>query len=175
MLFGSGISMTIDIRDKAAVERRLWEDVEKVRFGMLGVLGLPGRPFAPMTAFAEPESGRIWFYTSDQTDLARAAQSGVAAMFIVMTRDQELQACIRGELKVSLDTLHRDKYWSSIVSAWFPKGKEDPSLVLLRLSCTNADVWISEQGPMKFGFEIVKANLTGATPDVGAHASLTFN
>jgi general stress protein 26 len=167
--------MTIDIRDKAAVERRLWDDLEKTRFGMLGVDGPSGRHFAPMTAFVERESGKVWFFTSNETELAKAAQAGAAAMFIVMAKDQELQACIGGQLTASVDDLHRDKYWSPMVAAWFPKGKADPTLTLLCLTCKDADVWLSEQGPVKFGFEIAKANLTGATPDVGAHASLTFN
>ena len=167
--------MTTDINDKAAVEKRLWDDLEKDRFGMLGVMGLPARHFAPMTAFVERESSTLWFFTSKQTDLAEAVQSAASAMFVFMTKDQELQACIGGDLVASSDTLHRDKFWGPMVSAWFPHGKEDPTLALLKLSCKNAEVWLSEQGPVKFGWEIAKANLTGAKPDVGARATLTFS
>ncbi len=166
--------MTVNIDDKAAVEKRLWDDLEKDRFGMLGIMGLPARHFAPMTAFVERESGTIWFFTSRETDLAQAVQSAASAMFVFMTKDQELQACIGGDLVVSADALHRDKYWGPMVSAWFPGGKEDPMLTLLKLNCKSAEVWLSEQGPVKFGWEIAKANLTGATPDIGAHATLTF-
>ena len=160
--------MSIDIHDKAAVEERLWSDLEKNRFGMLGAVGLPIRHFSPMTAFAEPESGKIWFYTSKEL-------YGAPAMFILMTKDQQLQACIGGELRTAFDALHRDKYWSPMVSAWFPKGKDDPSLTLLCLQCEDAEVWISEEGPVKFGWEIAKANLMGSTPDVGGHATLTLS
>lgn len=38
---------------------------------------------------------------------------------------------------------------------------------MLCLEVADAQVWISEGGPLKFAFEIAKANATGQTPDVG--------
>lgn len=168
--------MTTDINDKAALEKRLWDDLEKNRYGMLGAVGtLPVGHFAPMTAFTEPEAGKIWFYTNTHSGLAQAAQSGTKAMFIVQAKDQELQACIGGTLRARFDAMHRDKFWSPIVAAWFPKGKDDPDLTLLCLDCSDAEIWLSEQGPIKFGWEIAKANLTGSTPDIGAHAKVSLS
>ncbi|HZK98700.1 MAG TPA: pyridoxamine 5'-phosphate oxidase family protein [Caulobacteraceae bacterium] len=166
--------MSIDINDRAEVEKRLWRDLEKTRYGMLGATGAERPHFAPMTAFAEPETGTLWFFTSLNTDLAKETREGAPAIFIVMARDQELQACIRGDLTATRDALHRDKYWSPMVSAWFPKGKDDPSLTLLCFKCAQADVWLSQEGPVKFGFEITKANVTGRLPDVGGHTTLAL-
>ncbi len=167
--------MRTDTRDTAAVEKRLWDELHDGRLGMLGAASPPAAHFSPMTAFPEPESGKIWFYTNRETDLAQAAERAAPAMFIVMAKDQDLQACIRGELVVSPDILHRDKYWSPVVAAWFPKGKDDPGLTLLCLTCHEADVWISDAGAVKFGWEIAKANLTGSIPDVGGRAHLLFH
>ncbi|MGI8839564.1 MAG: pyridoxamine 5'-phosphate oxidase family protein [Caulobacteraceae bacterium] len=163
--------MTIDINDKAAVEKAMWSEIEESRFGMLAPAG-SDEHFQPMTAFAEPESGKLWFYTRADSDLALAAGSGTSALFVFMAKDQKMQASIRGELRVSLDALHRDKYWSSVVSAWFAKGKDDPHLTMLCLACQEAQVWLSDKGGLKFGWEIAKANLTGGEPDVGGRASL---
>lgn len=162
--------MTIDINDKAAVEKALWSEIEESRFGMLALAA--GEHFRPMTAFAEPESGRLWFYARSDGELAGAIGDGAPALFVFMSKDQKLQASIRGQLRATVDVLHRDKYWSSAVSAWFAKGKADPHLTMLRLDCQDAQVWIADKGGLKFGWEIAKANLTGAPPDVGGHASL---
>jgi general stress protein 26 len=166
--------MTTDTRDRAAVEKELWRELERSRCGMLGAGQTLRGQFVPMTAFAEPEAGKIWFYSHRGGDLAGAAERGVPAVLIVMAKDQDLQACIRGELQASSDVLHRDKFWSPVVSAWFPKGKQDPDLILLCLTCEDADVWVSDAGIVKFGWEMAKANLTGSTPDVGGHVRLTF-
>jgi general stress protein 26 len=166
--------MTTDTRDRAAVEKELWRELERSRCGMLGAGRSPHGQFVPMAAFAEPEVGKIWFYTQRGSDLAGVGEQGAPAALIVMAKDQELQACIRGELRTSFDALHRDKFWGPVVSAWFPKGKTDPNLTLLCLTCEDADVWISDAGMVKFGWEMAKANLTGTTPDVGGHVRLTF-
>ena len=61
------------------------------------------------------------------------------------------------------------------MSAWFPKGKNDPDLTLIRFDLDDAAVWLSEAGPIKFAFEIAKANLSGRQPDVGESANIRLN
>ena len=50
--------MSTDPNDNAAVEKRLWKELEDARLGMLGVTN-SHQHFQPMTAFAEPEGGQI--------------------------------------------------------------------------------------------------------------------
>ena len=165
--------MSTDPQDKAEVQQRLWKEIGKGRYGMLGLTNVtPAQHFQPMTAFAEPETGQIWFFTRTDTDLARASATGAQAMFVVQAKDQELQACISGYLRAVRDPDRIDKYWGPVVAAWYPDGKDDPRLTLLRLDASDAQVWLSEQGPLKFAFEIAKANLAGKEPDVGSRAAL---
>lgn len=165
--------MSTDIRDRAATERRLWDAIQRHQTGMLGVVGAQPHHLQPMTAFAEPETGQIWFFTRNDTDLARQAGGGHAAMFVYQGKD--LQACLGGELSVQREPARMEKYWNAVVSAWHPQGRADPSLTLLRFECHDAEVWISEAGPMKFAWEIAKANARHRLPDVGGHAHLNFH
>ena len=57
-----------------------------------------GGHFQPMTAFCEPDVGEIWFFTRDDTDLARDSAGGAEAMFIIQAKDQAFQACLGGGL-----------------------------------------------------------------------------
>ncbi len=164
--------MTLDINDKAAVEKLLWGEIEESRFGMLACGTPSGGHFQPMTAFAEPESGTIWFYGRTDTELAKSAGTATPAVFVFMSKDQKVQASISGQLHAGPDLLHRDKYWSAMVGAWFAKGKGDPHLTMLSFTCGEANVWVSDKGGLKLGWEVAKANLTGSTPDVGGHATL---
>jgi general stress protein 26 len=165
--------MSTDPNDKAAVEKRLWKELDDARFGMLGLMNAH-QHFQPMTAFAEPEGGQVWFFTRDDTDLAKSASGGAEAMLIVQSKDQEFQACIGGVLSTARDTTRIDKYWNPIVAAWFPDGKDDPALTLLRLDVRDAELWISKGGPARFAWEVAKANLTDSPPDLGdkAHVKL---
>ncbi|MDQ0465935.1 general stress protein 26 [Caulobacter ginsengisoli] len=167
--------MTTDTHDRAAVETRLWREIDKGRFGMLGLVEGPPQHFQPMTAFAEPDNGEIWFFTSATTDLARDAANGRQAMFVVQARDRELQACISGFLTLEQDKTRLDRYWSPMVAAWFPHGRDDPGIRLLKFACEDARVWISEQGPIRYAWELAKASATGKQPDMGGRTDLNLS
>ena len=93
-------------------------------------------------------------------------------MFIHQQKD--LQACISGQLTQQYDRSRVDKYWNAMIAAWFSGGKDDPNLTLLRLECDDAQVWISQAGPVKFVWEIAMANATKHQPDLGGKTSLNF-
>ena len=156
------------------VEEKMWKAIENGQHtGMLGLTG-DGHHFQPMTAFVERDTSRIWFFTKTDTDLARAAAAGGGeGTFIFQSRD--LWACIDGTLSVDHDRERIEKYWNAHVAAWYPDGKDDPGLTLLRLDCTDAGVWLSEGGPVKYAFEVAKANATKSTPDIGERRNINLH
>jgi len=157
-----------DIQD---AEDTLWSEIKHGRIGMLALADEPRR-FQPMTAFAEPDDRTIWFFTRLDTDLAQSVTGADEAVFIVQSKDQDLQACLVGELDLLRDDGRIDRYWNPMVAAWFPEGRDDPKLILLRLTVTGAEVWRSTVGPVRMAWQVVKANLTHSLPDVGEQVSL---
>ena len=165
--------MSTDLNRDSEVKDRLWSEIKSVHYGMLGVVGaLPAQHFQPMTAFPERDEGALWFFARKESDLARAAGASAQVMFVVQAKDQDFQACIGGRLVQDTDRTRIDKYWNPIVAAWYPEGKNDPNLILLRMDASDAQVWVSEGGPVKFAYEIAKANMTGKLPDVGGTADV---
>ena len=161
----------LDDRD---LEKRLWSELDKARFGMLGLTD--GRShMQPMTAFCDKERGAIWFFTKRSSDLARQAAQGHYAMFTIMAKDQEFQACIGGDLAPDHDPAKIRAFWNPMVSAWYPEGRDDPDLTLLKLVPVDAQVWVARGGPLRYAFEAVRANLTHTEPRVGESRPLRFN
>lgn len=148
-------------------EKEFWRSLKESNTGMLG-LDRPGYHSQPMTGYGEDEAGVIWFFTRDDTDLARdIAGGGQAGMFTYQSKDQEVQACIHGTMALVRDRERIDKYWNPVVAAWHPEGKDDPHLTLIRFDGDDGRVWVSKKGPLGFGFEILKANATKSQPDAG--------
>ena len=76
----------------AEAEAEFWKSLKHSNTGMLG-LDKPGYHSQPMTAFREEETGTIWFFTRNDTDLARdVATSGQSAMFSYGSKDQKVWA-----------------------------------------------------------------------------------
>ena len=160
--------------DTQDVERKLLKALGDDRIGMLGLVGGGSGHYQPMTAFWEEESRSLWFYTYKDTDLARAAADGEQAMFTFVDKGHNLWACIGGELHQHDDPARIEKFWNPVVAAWYPDGKQDPRLTLLHLKPESAEVWLTEKGPVRFGLDILKSNLTKTTPNPGVHEEIRF-
>lgn len=159
--------MADTILTAAEAEEEFWEHLGKHGVGMLG-LDQPGYHSQPMTAFRDEDGGAIWFFTRDDTDLARdAALPDQPAMFAFASKDHEVWASLHGTLSVSHDREKIERYWNPVVAAWYPDGKDDPHLTLLRFEPDDGRIWVSRKGPIRFFYEIAKANLTKTLPDEG--------
>lgn len=150
----------------AEAETEFWKHLKSSNTGMLG-LDRPGYHSQPMTAFREEETGTIWFFTRDDTDLAADVATAQDAMFTYQSKDQEVFACIHGMLSIDNDRARIEDYWNPVVAAWYPEGKDDPHLTLLRFDGDDGRIWLSKKGPVSFFYEIAKANLTKTLPDAG--------
>ncbi len=169
--------MADDILSPGDAEKAFWKSLKDSNTGLLG-LDQPGYHAQPMTAFREEETGTIWFFTRDDTDLARDAGigGGQSAMFHYGSKDQKVWACIHGELSVQgHDRAIIDRYWNPILAAWYPDGKDDPHLTILRFDADDGRVWVSDGGLVKFAFEIAKANITKTLPDAGGVADVNLS
>lgn len=156
----------------AEIRARLFETIRKQDFGMLGLKGGQQQP-QPMTTFLDEGGETLWFYSHDDTDLASAVGRGESdGLYVFMDKKQEVFASVVGNLTLERDRERIDRFWNPVVAAWYPEGKDDPRLTLLRLDPSDAQVWVSSSNPIKFSWEIAKANATKTVPDVGDQADL---
>jgi len=138
------------------------------------MLGLSAQNHAqPMTAFTEPDDGVIWFFTRDDTHLVSDLGAGAEGRLIFSSND-DLFADVTGALTPAHDRSRIDKYWNPVVAAWYPEGKDDSHLTLLRFEPQDGQIWVSKQGLLRFAFEITRANMTKTLPDLGGRADVSF-
>ncbi|MGE0697644.1 MAG: pyridoxamine 5'-phosphate oxidase family protein [Hyphomicrobiaceae bacterium] len=150
---------------------QFWEMIDDVAAGMLGLEG-SGQHMQPMHPLVDAQAGVIWFFARKDSDIAEAAGQGGRAHFAVVGRDHDYYACVGGTLSAERNRSAIDRFWGPVTAAWFD-GKDDPSLVTLKLSLDDGVAW-SSVGGAKFGWEIIKANTTGSDPDVGARQHFSF-
>lgn len=125
----------------------------------------------PMTPYMRDEDGHVYFFTRTDSSIADANSD---IRMIVVSKNEDYHAFVRGQLERVLDNAIRDEFWSPTVAAWY-EGKDDPALVILQFRPESADVWASTSNPLRFGFEIAKANISKHDmPDVGGHTQVRF-
>ncbi|NVK47150.1 MAG: pyridoxamine 5'-phosphate oxidase family protein [Rhodobacteraceae bacterium] len=152
----------------------LWQELGELRAGMLGITGAHDA-MQPMSHFQDAAAGKLWFITSDETDLVRHVGTGDQAQFCVTSQDQSFFACLTGAIRQSTDRAKLDELWSPAAAAWFEGGRDNPHVCLLEMTLSEAALWASTGNPLAVGYEMLKANMASdTTPDVGEHVVIAF-
>lgn len=168
--------MGTDGKDQATVQTRLWDEIDKHHIGMLGLMSGEPQHFQPMTAFLDRAENKLWFFIYKDADLAESVGAGGGEAMFVFQEGRQFYACLGGVLRVQYDRERMDNYWNAHVAAWYPEGKDDPRLSMLCLDARDAEVWIADGGPIRYAWEVAKANATSSTPNVGGgHTHLNLH
>ena len=137
--------------DAQSLKHDLWKKMAESPFIMVGLTG-SSEHSEPLTAqLDEDQVDTLWFFVGKDNRLV----SGGRAMAQFVSKGHDFFACLAGEVRADKDPMMVDKLWSKQVEAWFPLGKADPNLTLLRFDIADAELWesdISLSGKLKMIF-----------------------
>lgn len=148
------------------IEEKFWKELEASPFMMLGIEGERDGATQPMTANFQDEDrahGRLWFFTSNDHDLAHALGSTGRAVAAYAAKGHDLFASLRGTLTPSNDARTIDRLWNPAVAQWY-EGKDDPKLLLLQFDVDDAKIWLSD---VEGFLEPALNKLLGRQPEAG--------
>lgn len=152
--------------DTHALKQKMWDKMTSGPFLMVG-LAQGGGHSEPLTAQLDKDQvDTIWFFIGKDNRLA----GGGAAMAQFVSKGQDFFACIDGQVRIDNDPAMIDKLWNKQVEAWFPGGKSDPNLALLRFDIDSAELWeadVSLAGKLKMLF-----GGTIRSDEAGSHAKV---
>lgn len=159
-------------RAKDTPKEQLYDVLEALKAGMLRLEGSKLHS-QPMAHQLDREGGHLIFFTEKDSALAKALTGDDIAHFTIIGEDQDYHACMSGAITTATSPHIVKEYWSPVVGAWF-EGPDDPRLAVLVMSLKDASIWASTDNSLKFGWEIAKAHMSQAKPDVGIQNSVTF-
>lgn len=125
----------------AELHAKFWSALGSDRTMMLGLDGVEDGHARPMTAQVENERSPIWFFTSTDNGIVQKLGEGDRAIATFASKGNDLFATVHGKLVVDNDRAVVDRLWNRFVAAWYPGGKDDPKLTLLRFDAEKAEVW----------------------------------
>lgn len=122
--------------DTAELKKHLWKKMAEGPFVMVGLVGRGHSE--PLTAQLDKDQvDTLFFFIGKDNRLA----GGGNAMVQFVSKGQDYFACLAGRASIVDDRAMVDKLWSKPVEAWFPGGKDDPNLALLRIDIDDAELW----------------------------------
>ncbi|GGC95373.1 pyridoxamine 5'-phosphate oxidase family protein [Aquisalinus flavus] len=155
-------------------EKQFWDELEDVHAVMLGLLCNRDH-MQPMAPFADPENGKVWFFSRKSNDLVTECGAECTAHFTFVADHNNYYASAKGRLRRSGNVDKVEEYWSPVVAAWYEHGKDDPDIALMELTLEDAAMWSTTGNALKFGWEIAKANIRDEKqPDLGERNRVVF-
>jgi len=144
------------------------ELVDEIKFGMLTTEEADGtlrsRPMATMQMDAE---GALWFFTAlDSAKLDEAEQHREVNVSYARPDKQDYLS-VSGTASIVRDRNKMQALWSPWIKPWFQQGLDDPNLVLLKVSITEAQYWKAPGSAIKRYYGLAKGVLTGNTDALG--------
>lgn len=122
-------------------------------------------------AIAEVEGGStIWFITSDGSPKAEEIRSDTRVS-VTFQSDRKFIA-LSGTSALVHDRARIAALWKDAWKVWFPDGKDDPSIALIKVNVEDAEFWDNAGGKgIRYVYEAVKGLVSGERPDpvAGAH------
>lgn len=119
----------------------------------------------PMAVAGVEGVNTLWFVTSQDTPKSEEIRRDprVSATFQAQNRYVALSG--RAELVTDRAKIH--KLWKPSWKVWFPNGKDDPKLTLIRVTVHDAEYWdnAGTKG-ISYAFQAAKALITKEPPEV---------
>lgn len=138
--------------DPQKLKTDLWNKMADSPFLMVGPADGSAHS-EPLTAQLDKDQVDTLFFFIGR-DNRLADKDKVMAQFV--SKGHDYFACLSGAAHVTTDRALIDKLWNKQVEAWFPDGKDDPNLGLLRVDIASAELWetdmtVSGRVKMLFG------------------------
>jgi general stress protein 26 len=160
------------VTDRTNIDR-VWDIIEGVGVCMLTTQfegGLRARPVEPRPDRA---SGLIWVVT----DLHSAKEHEIEAEheigLVFIDAKAKAYLSITARAQVRKDTAKAKEVWRGTDTIWWPGGPDDPNVCVLRIAPVTAELWDGPSSKAVAIYEIAKAKLIGAKPNLGENRKVT--
>ena len=152
--------------DPQQLKTDMWKKMADSPFVMVGPAD-GSTHSEPLTAqLDEDQVDTLFFFIGKDNRVA--GKSDLMLQFV--SKGHDFFACLSGKGRIDNDFAQIEKLWNNQVEAWFPGGKNDPNLALLRVDIDSAELWetdmsLSGRVKMLFGGKI-------RSDESGSHAKV---
>ncbi len=158
--------------------KKVYDLISGIRFAMFGTYDDRGtshsRPMATIETEGEAEGDALWFFTSAGSRKLTEIAADPRVTLDYADASSNDYVSLTGEATELNDRARIAELWAEPLRTWFPDGKDDPAIRLIRVTPDSAEYWDSNSSAMVYAYGYVKARLTGTPPDAGETGRVTL-
>ncbi len=141
---------------------KLNELIKGIDFAMLTTIRSDGSLHScPMATQDVDGDGVIWFFSDSNTEKVKAVRTDHRVNLAYSDVGSQRYVSVAGRCELVRDPVKAKQLWSPLYRTWFPKGLEDPNLILLKVHVQEAEYWHAPEGRMVQLPGFAKAGIAG--------------
>ena len=119
----------------------------------------------PMAIADISENFEMYFFTSFESSKTKELLDNPEV--VITCQSSNCFITVSGESTIIQNQSEIDKHWKESYKVWFPEGKDDPDIALIKVNLRDGEYW-DNQGlnKVKYLYKATKAYLTGTTPEI---------
>jgi len=118
--------------------------------------------------------GDLWFFTNVSSHKVSEIENSPKVNLSFADPDNQRYISITGEAQLVRDRQKIEELWRPEFKIWFPKGKDDPEIALLRIKLRKGEYWDNPSSTIGFALSFVSSLVTGKQPDMGQNKKVEF-
>jgi general stress protein 26 len=127
----------------------------------------------PMAIQKVCDQGNFWFLSASDSDKNQEIMSDPRVqLFISNTSNYEFLS-VYGRATVTRDRNKIEELWSDIAKAWFPEGKDDPRVTVIKVIPEEGFYWDTKDGKLVSMIKILASAVSGKTLQEGVEGTIS--
>jgi general stress protein 26 len=127
----------------------------------------------PMGVQEVDDQGNFWFLSPSDSDKNQdIAGDPRVQLFFSNTSNYEFLT-VYGKATISRDREKIDKFWNDIAKAWFPEGKNDPRITVIKITPEEGFYWDTKDGKFVSMVKILASAVIGKTLEEGVEGTIS--
>ena len=149
---------------------KIWNIIRDVKIAMLTTVTPEGQLHSrPMATQESQFTGDLWFLTRQSSGKVDEIREGSNASLTYVNDDAHAFVALSGKASLSKDREKIHELWRPMHAIWFPKGKDDPEITVIRIAVDSAEYWESPGNELVRSYHLLKAVLQSDPSQAGEH------
>lgn len=114
----------------------------------------------------------LWLFTNSASGKVEEVRADAHVNLAFADLARKRFVSVTGDAEIIADRKKVDELWTAAQTIFFPRGRDDPELTLLRIEPICARYWDGNETPLGMLLKFGKALLRGEASDLGASGRL---
>ncbi len=120
-----------------------------------------GATVRPMSTQEVDDDGCVWFLSERNSEKNREIEEDNQVQLFYSHPGKQSYLVVNGKAEIIINKAKIEELWNPMMDAWFEKGKEDPSITLIKVRTESAYYWNTEGNRMVNFFKFAATLATG--------------